>query len=205
MKTFYLLFLLSSALFTGCSSSYIARSIFHEPEPSSGDNYSSKNIIIYNADSVAAEYAVLSIRGDSAIVVIDPAEAEHPENISYTRAVLFKKDSIKRIIRKAHGGANPIIGGLTGLATGLLIAYTIRQGSPFDRSKDWSGNPLVDLMIPDPVWVGYPVLGWAAGALIGKALSIPIDLSLSSPEDRTTLKSLALFPYGEPAVMQYIK
>ncbi len=192
MKIFFLLFVLSTALLTGCSTNY---------------NYPSKKITVHKVSGAESDYGLLSVRGDSAITVLDWAEASITP-IPFSHVELIKRDSIARITRSGHGGGGENTGigaeygaaggAIGGLIFGLWFEQTF-QGFGLSTNRS-SALPFYSVMI---------VIGAGAGALIGAFIGNAIppskELLLTSDSDRVFLRSISLYPDKEPDEMQYIK
>ena len=182
MKLFFLLFFLSCLFLSGCSTNY---------------NYPSKNITVYKTNGVNKEYGLLSVRGDSAIVVLDWTESKI-KPLPFSHAEVIKKDSITNIIRNGKGISKAGIGAATGLITGIVLGITILNSEP----------KFIDLRGVDAaLTVLITTLGGAIGGWI-LDITVPsptIDLSLTSSKDREFLRSISAYPDKEPDEMQYIK
>ncbi len=178
MKTFF--FFLLSALLTGCSTNY---------------NYPSKNITVIKTSGIEKEYGLLSVRGDSAIVVLDWSESKiHP--LPFSHAEVIKNNVISRILRDGKGGGPAGLGIVVGaLGSGLLFSGggILIYGSHSDAFG-------VLFML-----AGAIVGGGIAGGIIGNALPPSKELLLISAQDRDFLRSISAYPDKEPEEMRYIK
>jgi hypothetical protein len=194
MKTLCIFFFVLTL--SGCSSHSLLYSLLDHATKE--DLHSAKNIFIYTHDSVAIEYAVLSVRGDTAIVVIDPEEIKHPDEISYSRAVVVNKNSHRKIVEHIKGGKPATIGLISGLVIGTMAAFAVHEARPkYDGWDPFSTNYLEYAILP--------LLFGGVGNWIGNSVTSEVELSLSSSDDRKKLKSFSLFPFGEPAIMQYLR
>ena len=187
MKTFFLLFFLAGALLTGCSGNYY---------------YASHKVTIYKTNSTKKEYSLFSVRGDSAIAVLDWAEAK-VKPIPFSHVELIKRDSIIKIERDGHGGwiRSTLLGALAGLTIGELIAVGpfVFLGLPIP-----TGNPSSAHSINKTIDIGI-----ISGTVIGSGISIIFpptkELLLTSDSDRFFLLSISLYPDKEPEEMRYVK
>jgi hypothetical protein len=166
-------------------------------------NYPTKKITLVKADSTEQDYGLLSVRGDSAVVVLDWAESK-ADPMPFAHAELIKKNSIIKIIRDGRGpatknilsgaGAGAIVGGLF---SPLLFRPTVMSGYYY------SATELIEY------YALTIAIGSFAGALIGSvfgaAMPSPKELYLNSESDRIFLHSISAFPDKEPDEMQYIK
>ena len=203
MKTTIILLLLACALLSSCSYNY---------------TYPSKKITVRKTDGSEKEYGLLSVRGDSAIVVIDWAES-HVTPLPYSHSLVLRKDSISNILRLAHGGGdNANIGMLAGALLGGIIA------SQFTKPVT---NDFLDF---SRVQNFFTVLGGiCGGCIIGNLIGDLIphykdaafnknvspyskdevsnknDSPLNHGWDTEFLRSISLYPNIEPEQMQYIK
>jgi len=193
MKTVYLVFFLLSWLLSGCGTSY---------------NYPSKKITVEkkitidkrNAErknTVKKDYALLSVRGDSAIVVLDWAEAKVTP-IPFSHAEVIKRDSIEMISRSGHSGiGNVLAGGMIGVLSGSIITGLLLPKRP---SGDFIFMPEKDFDVM--------TIGIVSGAVIGATLFYFLPpskiLLLDSAEDREFLRRVSLYPEKEPEEMQYV-
>ena len=185
MKIFFLLFFFSSALLSSCASY----------------NYPSKKITVVKAAGLEKEYGLLSVRGDSAVVVLDWAEAK-VKPLPYSHAEVIRKKNIANIIREGKGAVpKTVMGAAVGLGIGAIL-YTNMINSI--KPDDW----LIAISKWDAILAFSSAL--VGGALIGLILDLAlnsptIDLSLSSAKDREFLRSISAYPDKEPEEMQYIK
>ncbi|MFI5263520.1 MAG: hypothetical protein ACHQM6_03290 [Candidatus Kapaibacterium sp.] len=187
MKTRIYSLLLAAAFLSGCSTSY---------------TYSSKKVTVNKTDGGMRDYALLSVRGDSAIVVLDWAEA-HVYPLPFSHAEILQEEAIKNIVREGKGGGiNSTVGGLACAAAGGITAYTL---FPFTANI----YDVYLFFIPELVHVMAIAAGVSIGAFIGSSIgdAFPpnIYLTLSSAQDRNFLHSIALYPDKEPEIMDYIK
>lgn len=170
MKIFF--FFLSSAMLNGCASY----------------KYPSKNITIQQRTGLEKEYGLLSVRGDSAVVVLDWAESK-VRPLPYSHAEVIRKDNIANIIREGKTFSKTLIGLVAGLVVGSVLAIPYHGDfgavAPFIFTVP-SGillGIIADQVLPDPT----------------------MDISLSSAKDREFLRSISAYPDKEPDEMQYIK
>ena len=176
----FLLFFLSSALLTGCSTNY---------------NYPSKNISVLKKSGALKEYELLSVRGDTAIIVLDWAE-NNIKPISFSHAEAIKNDSIVNVFRNSEGVSKALVGAGVGLGAGIIEAIILLHAKP-DFIIDSRGAEAFAAII-------FSTLG---GTLIGLIVDgwTTMDLSLTSTKDREFLRSISLYPDKEPEEMKYIK
>lgn len=180
MKTTLLFLFFSAMIHTGCSTNY---------------NYPSKNITIIKTSGIEKDYGLLSVRGDSAIVVLDWKESKISP-LPFSHAEVIKKNLISRILRDGKGGGPAWLGILVGsLGSGLLFTggFVLIYGSHSDAF-----GALFML-------AGSIVGGGIVGGIIGNALPPSKELLLTSAQDRDFLRSISAYPDKEPDEMQYIK
>jgi hypothetical protein len=164
MKIFFLLLFLSGALLCGCSTNY---------------NYPSKNITVRKTNGIEKEYGLLSVRGDTAIVVLDWAEAKVTP-LPFSDAEVIGKDSIAKIVRDGiGGGSNTGLGILCGAALGTGIGVLLSPSPPPQPKNipDAIIAPLNDLGYQfSKVLIigGMIILGSVIGGVIGSRSSASI-------------------------------
>lgn len=191
MKTFFLVFFLSSALLTGCSTNY---------------NYPSKKITVHKISGAESDYGLLSVRGDSAIAVLDWAESRVTP-IPFSHIELIKRDSIALITRSGQGGGgkNTGIGAAYGAGFGaiggLIFDLWISSALQGITTTNSSSNALSYVLF---IGIGAGA-GALIGAFIGNAKPPSKKLLLTSDSDRAFLRSISLYPDKEPDEMRYIK
>ncbi len=185
MKIFFILFIMSSALFTGCSTSY---------------NYQSSKITIHKIYEDEKDYSLLSVRGDSAIVVLDWSEHD-VKPIPFSHAQVMRNDSIAWIGREGKGGFNSpsseaiLLGaGFGALTTGVLLPNRIFD-SIFGSDDIVRGLKII-------IGIG---IGAVVGALISIASPSDLEITLGSQKSWEILHSISAYPDKEPPEMQYIK
>lgn len=162
MKIF-LLFFLASVFLTGCSTTY---------------QYESPKIAVLKTNGIQSDYALLSVRSDTALVVMDWKEWKADMSILVSLAQVIGQDSISKILRPYKGD----------ITLGLDDVYNSL------------GQDLVAAAIA--VTVGIPLVTWY---FIYNGNPPLKQLLLSSEADREFLRSIALYPNKEPDEMQYIK
>ena len=150
MKTTIILLLLTSALLSSCSTTY---------------TYPARDVTVKTTDGISKKYAILSVRGDSTIAVLDWEEV----NVSptpYSHVQVFKKDSIIRILREGKGGGiHSTIGGLAGAIAGGAIPFIL-----FGLSDP--SSLLLIQVVPITIILDIVVIGIAAslGAFVGSTI-----------------------------------
>jgi len=169
MKIFILL-LLASLLITGCSTTY---------------NYKSTHITVLQTDTTHKDYGLLSVRGDTAIVVLDWNEAD-VSPVPFSHAEVIKTTSGLEIMRSGHGGGGPVlVGALVGGLAGGIIGSVLAPGDPRNG--------------------GGVILCAVIGAMIANFFPPSKELHGTSKEDVKLLRSISLYPDTEPDEMKYIK
>ncbi len=187
MKTKIILLLLATVLLSSCGTGAIHR-------------YSSNRITIEKKDSTSHEYALLSLRGDTALVVVEPENSVYEEQISYSHAIVIKKNSIRKIIGKGRGGyAREFLGSFGGSGIGLLFALAQNTPGGFEPDGWFSGSPNGRRI------AGGILLGCIVGGIAGSLLPAPVDIDPMKPEEIQYLRSISLYPNHEPEMMQYVK
>ncbi|MFI5263519.1 MAG: hypothetical protein ACHQM6_03285 [Candidatus Kapaibacterium sp.] len=170
--------MLTSVLITGCSTNY---------------TYPSRKIRVLKKSGVLKEFELLSLRSDSAIVVLDWIESKVvPKPLSH--AEVIHRDSIGNITRSSQGNSKVLIGAGIGLVSGVALDLLLPGIAPgFFTVFRGRGGAVVVLTL--------------TGALVGLMFesSMTMDLSLVSAKDREFLRTIALYPEKEPEEMQYIK
>ncbi len=190
MKTNIILLLIVTVLLSSCSYNY---------------TYPSKKITVRKTDGTEKEYGLLSVRGDSAIVVLDWAEA-HVNPLPYSHAEVIRKDSISNILRLAHGsGGNTIIGMVGGALLGGLIAsqFTIPLTPGLGQIAGLENILIV---------LGGIGGGFFIGSIIGNLIPHYKDAVFNKNDspvnhgwDTEFLRSISAYPDKEPDIMQFIK
>ena len=190
MKTYFLLFF-AGALLSGCSTNY---------------NYPSKKITVRKISGVEKDYGLLSVRGDSALAVLDWSESQVTP-IPFSHAELIKKDSIRAIIRDGHESTGDYAyGTLIGAAVGAgLLGITLNSlsGSGLFSPQDISTAARL-LIIGGGAFVGF-IIGAIVYSSNSDSEHPAKSLLLSSEKDREFLRSISLYPDKEPEEMKYIK
>ena len=174
MKIFIAVLILSIDII-GCKPSY---------------DYPSKKINVALTNGISRDYGLLSVRGDSAIVVLDWQESE-VRPIPLSHAELITKKAIVNISRAGDRGgvANSVAGTLVGALAGGIVAL------PFSQAR-YIG----------PMATGMGILsGSLIGLALGSAHPATRDLSLEVEDDRSLLRSISLYPEQEPAELRSLK
>lgn len=190
MKTLFIFFFLSGAILSGCSTAY---------------NYSSKKITIRKTNGTEKEYSLLSVRGDSAVTVLDWQE-ENVYPIPFSHITILKNDSIVQILRKGKGGGiRSTIGGISGAIAGGAVAsafmpFTV-PGVSFFRLVYYPIFFLIDLAVLG----SGAVLGVYAGSAIGDVFPPSKELDPRSTNDREFLRSISAYPDKEPDEMKNVR
>ena len=147
MKIFFLLFA-ASVFLNGCSTTY---------------QYESPKIAVLKTNGVQSDYALLSVRSDTALVVMDWKEWKADLIIPELLAQVIGQDSISKILRPYKGevtlGLNDVYNSLGQDLLAAAIAIT----------------------------VGIPLVTWA---LIYNGNPPLKELHLSSEDDRVFLRSI---------------
>jgi hypothetical protein len=196
MKTHLLLPLFAAAFLSSCSPSYI---------------YPTKNITVILKNGAEKEYGLLSVRGDSAIVVID-WEERSVKPFPFSHAETLKKDLIQQILRKPKGIQTKYtyLTAIAGAVVGGVIASVSQEHLAH------SNSPVIDTLV-NPIirtanvftWAAYILIGTAIGAVPGLILdgfATPnMSLSLSNDQDQEFLRAISAYPAKEPNEMKYIK
>ena len=155
------------------------------------------------------DYGLLSVRGDSAIVVLDWME----RNVSptpFSHAEVIKKAPFYPLIYRAGEGGgvvNTSVGFLGGGALGGIIGLLLTP------PPQHTNNALVALAeVANTSIFAYIFIGCLVGAIAGVLIvnAFPLFspskyLSLRFAKDRAFLRSIAAYPDKEPDEMQYIK
>jgi hypothetical protein len=178
MKIFFLLFFLPAVFLSGCSTSY---------------NYPSGKITIYKIYEDEKDYALLSVRGDSAIVVLDWSEHD-VKPIPFSHAQVMKNDSIAWIARDGKGSGDPTIAGiLIGTGIGFILAV-------LDNGTYLGSGPQGNIF-------GLEFIGLCTvlGAGISTQFPPSKEMTLSSQKNREFLRQISAYPDKEPDEMHYIK
>ena len=127
---------------------------------------------------VQSDYALLSVRSDTALVVMDWKEWKADLIIPELLAQVIGQDSISKILRPYKGevtlGLNDVYNSLGQDLLAAAIAIT----------------------------VGIPLVTWA---LIYNGNPPLKELHLSSEDDRVFLRSIAIYPIEEPPEMPFMK
>lgn len=195
MKTTIILFILTGALLSGCSTNY---------------NYPSKKITVHKTNGTKKEYALISVRGDSALAVLDWSEAQVIP-IPFSHIEVLKKDSIRLVVRDGvGGGANIGLGIIGGVAIGTGIGILLSPNPPPQPNTipTLLVYPLTDFsyqLAKVIVIGGSIILAAVLGGVIGNAFPPDMEMSFRSAKDREFLRSISLYPDKEPDKMQYIK
>ena len=191
METTIIVILLSSLYLAGCKSS----------------SDSSKKITIRKNHGAKKEFALLSVRGDSAIVVLDWLESkESPLPLSH--AELIRSDSIASILHEEYGSKESVtIGTLGGSIAGGLIASEF-----LPQPKKYSGadiffpvHPFEDVVTDLLIILAGITVGAVLGGIVGNEFSNSNELFLYRTSDQSLLRSIALYPGNEPEIMKYIR
>ena len=161
MKIFFLLFILSSALLTGCRTSY---------------QYESPKITVIKTNGIKSDYALLSLRRDTALVVMDWKEWDAHQSILVSPAQVIGQDSISKILRPYKGK----------ITLGLDDVYN-------SLGQDLSAAAIA-------IVCGIPLVTWY---LIYNGNPPLKELHLSSRDDREILLRFAIYPIEEPKEMRY--
>jgi len=146
---------------------------------------------IHGADKY---YSLLSVRGDTAISVLDWEESD-TRPVPFSHALVLQKDSIRFIERESATSDQKTIGMLIGSAAGLGLALASSAAS-YQGSGGFhlSSDVFSDIL-----------LGGSAGYFIGGFVKPVQHLSLASHDDRELLRSIAYYPHKEPQELQSIK
>src|SRR5882757_1960254 len=87
-------------------------------------NYQSSKITVYKIYDDEKDYSLLSVRGDTAITVLDWKERDS-KPFPYSHVQVLRIDSIAWISRAARGAQPPTVGGfLVGAGVGFLLSIT---------------------------------------------------------------------------------
>ena len=181
----FLLFFLASALLSGCSTDY---------------NYPSKKITVYKTNGVKKDYGLLSVRGDSAVVVLDWSESKVTP-LPFSHAEIIKKDSISKIVREGKGAGEAMTtGARVGFIAGAIITlyFTATHPSSSANAFDYLFGPVFGGAL-------FSLPGALVGAIAASISPPTKSFLLISNEDREFLRSIALYPDKEPDEMKYIK
>lgn len=183
MKLFFFFFL-SSAFLTGCGTNY---------------NYSAKDISVYKTDGSHKTYDLLSVRGDTAIVVLPMWESDL-KPISFSHAEVIRQDSILRIVRNGYSiGTTTLVGAVGGAVIGAIWGGIRTAG--FDNSTEYINSLQFTLILSALGAIG----GLLPGVLVGGLFPSKRELFILSPLDREFLRGISLYPDKEPEIMQYVK
>ena len=137
------------------------------------------------------ECRLLSVRADTAFVLIEQEEPAYDDKIAYSHAFIIKRDSIISLQCKGHGGSiNEAVFSLVGDCIGLVIGLQL-----------WTLDSYNVVFKILPLVAGCSFVG----SLIGSVLPAPVDIKLSDPEEIRYLRSISTFPDKEPPEMQYIR
>jgi len=148
------------------------------------------------------QYELLSVRGDSALVVLDWEERE-VEPLPFSHAIVLSKDPFTKII--GYDRDHPVENGIKGALFGGLALGVAAVGLGYIPFLDISAtsstytHSTYYLIIAVSTFAGVAIGGIAGATAYRK------ELSLSFSEDRKFLRSISLYPDKEPDAMQYIK
>src|SRR5579864_6905903 len=178
MKTTILLLVLGCVFLSGCSTNY---------------TYPSKNISVLKKSQAYKEYELLSVRGDSAIVVLDWKE-RNSDPLPFSHAEVLKKDSIAFIYRENRGTSQTLVGTGVGLGIGVLMSISILTSPDYSAFSGVLTLAVITVTTLVGLIVGVVFDGFSY-----------MDLSLASAKDRGFLHSISRYPDKEPPEMLYLK
>jgi hypothetical protein len=186
MKRTITLLLLTGMLAGGCHSTY---------------DYPSHKISVMRLYHEDHDYELLSVRGDSAIVVLDWSERDS-KPIPFSHAEVIVKDSLLWIARDGKGQGPPTLKG-TAIGTGIGLLL----GAIFGYSSGSSYAGFGPGSAPSQS-IGVLFFCTGVGAALGAFFSTFPDkkeLFLSSGEHVELLRKISRYPDIEPDEMKYIK